>query len=67
LLASKKKKAEEEEMEKEKLREKKEEAEVVKKYKDDIDKYEHLKNIKKSKNKKEDKVIFALYHFLFDF
>jgi hypothetical protein len=58
LLSSKKKKVEEEEMEKEKQREKKEEAEVVQKYKEDIDKYEHLKNLKKSKNKKEDKVSF---------
>lgn len=48
-------------MEREKQREKKEEAEVVQKYKEDIDKYEHLKNFKKSKNKKEDKVSFRSY------
>jgi hypothetical protein len=39
----------------EKVKEVKDEVEVVKKYKEDVEKYEHLKN-KKLKSAKEDKV-----------
>ena len=42
----------------EKEKEKKEETQVVQKYKEDVEKYEHLKK-KKLRNSKEDKVGFV--------
>jgi hypothetical protein len=55
LASGQKKKLEEETEKNEKEKEKKEEAEIVLKYKEDKEKYEHLKK-KKVKNTKEDKV-----------
>jgi predicted Holliday junction resolvase-like endonuclease len=56
LLANKKEEIVKEELKKEIELAKKEQVEVVKNYKDEVERYEHLK--KKSKNTKEDKVGF---------
>ncbi|CAF0976799.1 unnamed protein product [Brachionus calyciflorus] len=63
LLEKKKKSAEENLKKVEELKEKKTETEVFKKYKDDVEKYEHLKNRNKSKSGKEDKTLEMLNAF----
>ena len=45
---------------KEEIEEKKEEGKIVKEYKEDVEKYEHLRNRKKNEKKKEDKVILII-------
>ena len=56
-MSTAKKVAEKEESEQDKKTDlKKEEIEVVEKYKQEVEKYEQLKNVKKAKSHKEDKV-----------
>lgn len=62
LLEKKKKSDEEKTIKQEQLREKKVETEVFKEYKEDVKKYEHLKN-RKMKSGKEDKTIELLKAF----
>ncbi len=59
---NKKKTSEEEALRKHKAKEEKDEIEIVKKYKEDVEKYEHLKN-KKLKAAKEDKTLELLNSF----
>lgn len=63
-LSTAKKVAEKEESEQDKKTDlKKEEIEVVEKYKQEVEKYEHLKNVKKAKSHKEDKTLELLNAF----